>query len=102
MGVYGELGRYPLYVNRYVRIIKYWCKILRSNNILIGQMYNSLVEACNNGVNNWAKNVKVLLDSYGFSFVWSNPFSVNLNTFRLCFKQRVLDNGIMILLILDP
>ena len=25
--VYGELGRYPLYVNRYVRIIKYWLKV---------------------------------------------------------------------------
>lgn len=23
-GVYGELGRYPLYISRYVRIIKYW------------------------------------------------------------------------------
>ena len=26
--VYGELGRYPLYVSRYVRMVKYWCKHL--------------------------------------------------------------------------
>ena len=26
--VYGELGGYPLYVSRYVRMVKYWCKHL--------------------------------------------------------------------------
>ena len=25
--VYGELGRYPLFVNRYVKIIKYWLNV---------------------------------------------------------------------------
>jgi len=23
-GIYGELGRYPLYINQYIRIVKYW------------------------------------------------------------------------------
>ena len=27
---------------------------------------------------NWAKQVKLLLDSYGFTYVWINPDSVNL------------------------
>ena len=35
LGVYGELGRYPLSINRYGRIIKYWCKLLLSNNSII-------------------------------------------------------------------
>ena len=38
-----------------------------------------------------ASCVKSLLDNYGFSFVWTNPFSVNLETFYLNFKQRVID-----------
>jgi len=25
--VYGELGRYPLYSSRYVRILKYWFRL---------------------------------------------------------------------------
>jgi len=37
--VYGELGRYPLYISRYVRMVKYWCKIKKSDNILINQLY---------------------------------------------------------------
>ena len=31
MGVYGELARYPLYINGYVRMIKYWTKIVKSD-----------------------------------------------------------------------
>ena len=32
--VYGELGRYPLYIHRYVRILKYWFKLQSSDNII--------------------------------------------------------------------
>ena len=90
-GVYGELGRYPLFITRYVRIVKYWSRIANSENILIVHLYNSLVDACNKGVNNWANSVRSLLDTYGFSYVWNNPNSVNLKTFYLVFKQRVVD-----------
>ena len=90
-GVYGELGRYSLCITRYVRIVKYWSRIANSENILIVHLYNSLVDACNKGVNNWAKSVRSLLDTYGFSYVWNNPNSVNLKTFYLIFKQRVVD-----------
>ena len=89
MAVYGELGRFPLYVNRYTRIVKFWCKTLRSENIIIKKLYEDML---NNLDKNWAKQVKSLLDSYGFSEVWNSPYSVNLNTFHLSFKNVVLDN----------
>ena len=91
MGVYGELGRYPLYISRYARIIKFWCQIQDSDNILINSLYDSLLAECSRGMNNWASSVKKLLDNYGFSYVWNNPFSVNLKTFHLLFKERVID-----------
>ena len=91
LGVYGDLGRYPLYIQRYVRIIKFWCHIVSSDNILVTYFYNNMVEACNNGATNWAGNVKSLLDNYGFSYVWNNPHVVNLSSFHLVFKERVID-----------
>ena len=91
MGVYGELGRYPLYISRYARIIKFWCQIHDSDNILINSLYDSLLAECSRGMNNWASSVKMLLDNYGFSYVWNNPFSVNLQTFHLLFKELVID-----------
>ena len=89
-GVYGELGRYPLYINRFVRIIKYWGKIMQSDNVLIKLLYNELFIACNNGVKNWSYNVKQLLDKYGFSHVFKDPLLKNHSTFYLEFKSRVI------------
>jgi len=37
--IYGELGRNPLYINRYTRIIKFWCKIIYSDDIIIEKLY---------------------------------------------------------------
>ena len=33
--VYSELGRYPLFIKRYEQIIKYWLKIIHSDNIIL-------------------------------------------------------------------
>ncbi len=91
MAVYGELGRYPLYINIYLRIVKFWSKIVNSDNIIITYLYNSLCHSCNRGVNNWAMNVKRLLDRYGYSFIWNNPENVEWKNFHMQFKQRVID-----------
>ena len=91
MGVYGELGRYPLYISRYARNIKFWCGINETDNILINTLYDSLPKDCRMGKKNWASNVKTLLDNFGFSYVWDNPFTVNLKSFHLIFRERVID-----------
>ena len=39
IAVYGEVGRVPLYVLRKVRILKYWYKILSSQNTLLYKVY---------------------------------------------------------------
>ena len=90
MGVYGELGRYPLYIPRYARIIKFWCRINETDNILINTLHDSLLTDCRMGKKNWASNVKTLLDNFG-SYVWDNQFTVNLKSFHLIFKERVID-----------
>ena len=39
--VYGELGRYPMFISRYVRIIKYWLKIVTGQKThYVSLMYN--------------------------------------------------------------
>ena len=37
--VYGELGRYPLYISRYVRIIKYWFRLIQTDTINMQTVY---------------------------------------------------------------
>ena len=41
--VYGELGRYPLYICRHVRIINYWIKIINTENFIVKTIYNTML-----------------------------------------------------------
>ena len=91
-GVYGELCRYPLYISRYVRIIRYWLKLLYSSNIILQTVYEISREDCDKGLYNWVKNTKVLLFQFGFGHVWLNPYSVEPNTFISAFKLRLIDS----------
>ena len=85
--VYVELGRYPLYVNRFVQIIKYWLKLINTDNIILKCIYNVAYKEYEKGVNNWIKKVKHLLDEYGFSHVWNNS-QVHIKSFIVEFKQK--------------
>ena len=56
--VYGELGRYPLYISRYLRILKYWFRLIQTDNIIMQKVYKISYEDCIKGKNNLVSNVK--------------------------------------------
>ena len=72
VGVYGELGRHPLYINRYVRIVKYWFKITKSENIILRSILEEGSADLNDNKCNWFGKVRDLLCKYGFNYAWSN------------------------------
>jgi len=60
-----------LYINRYVQVIKYWFKVISSENIIVKSVYgNSILN--NVRGDSWPFKVKLLLECYGFSDVWLN------------------------------
>jgi len=92
--LYGELGRTPMFVQRKLIMIKYWIKIITSNEqSLLFKVYNMLRIDAENGLNykhsNWAYHVKCLLEECGLSFIWQNQFNNEVN-FNII-KQRILD-----------
>ena len=89
--VYGELGRYPLYIHRYIQIIKYWLKIINSDNIILRCVYNQALADTEKGHLNWVSNVKRILNQYGFSFVFVNAATVNAKLFLPEFKNRIIN-----------
>ena len=90
--VYAELGRYPLFINRYVQILKYWFKLKSTENVILKTMYRLSYEQCEKGCRNWISEVKSMLNEHGFSNIWENPFSVNGKNFVQYFRQRLIDN----------
>ena len=52
---------------------------------------NSLLLDIQRRKQNWCSSVEYLLDTHGFSYVWENPYAVNLKAFHTDFKIRVVD-----------
>jgi len=75
--VYGELGRYPLYMSRYLRILKYWFILIQTDNIIMQTVYKISYEDCFKGKKMWVSNVKKLLYDCGFNYVFDNQAVVN-------------------------
>ena len=94
---YCELGRKPLAVFRKLGIIRYWIKIIHTENSLFRNIYNMLHNDVTNNLtyygNNWAYNVKTMLDNIGPSFIWDNKDTID-NIQYLEIKQRIFDNVI--------
>ena len=93
--IYSELGRKPMQVIRYQRIIKFWFKILNSEDTkLIKCIYRQLLQDIQNDPNktNWASLVQTLLSTLGFHEVWLSQGVGNEQLFLNEFKQRLADS----------
>ena len=56
---------------RYVRIVKYWLKIMKCNNTRFTKIvYNVLLCDAQIGKSNWVSRPKNLLETLGFGHVW--------------------------------
>ena len=93
--LYCELGRKPLIVFRKLRILTYWSKIVTSGDTLVKRVYEVLYDDAVNGRtyngSNWAQQVKTMLESLGFAYVWNNQ-ALDKNTYN-AIKQRLFDSA---------
>lgn len=90
--VYGETGRYPLYIFTYVACIKFWLRVTRMESFrLPRKAYDMLLSLHNSGVKCWATSVCDCLYSLGFGYVWENQGVQSPDSFLKVFKQRLVD-----------
>ena len=69
--IYGELGRYPLFISATVRFIKFWLRLLRqADNLYSKKAYKMLLVMQNRGSTTWVSHVKSILCDNGFEQVW--------------------------------
>ena len=86
--VYGDLGRYPLFVNSCIRAVKYWFKLLHMNeNRLPKQAYHMQINMELNGKWCWASRLRDLLCKFGFGFVWLQKSVGNERAFLAILKE---------------
>jgi hypothetical protein len=94
--VYGEVGRYPLYIDSTLRAIKYWLRLMKLPQTRFPlQAYegdkNRLLSNHSRQSDTWSYGIKHCLDIFGFSDVWLYGGVGNENIFLMKFKQRMID-----------
>jgi hypothetical protein len=94
--IYGELGRFPLYIDIKTRVISYWCKLLTGKASKLSAIFYKLLHgfSCNGNISApWVKFVKDILDNCGLSNVWTFQ-NINFNTEWVIayVKLRLRDN----------
>jgi len=90
--VYGELGRYPLYVISAARCIMFWFRLLKQPPTRYSRMaYDMLLQMHERGKKTWVTNVKNLLCCSGFGYVWLFGGVGNEKQFISDLKLRLRD-----------
>ena len=87
-GVYGDLGRYPGFIAWYAIFIRYWCKIVNNDNMIVKSNYNQALNDFEKCFKNWESNTKELLREYGFLNVFALSDPVRLKSFHIIFLFR--------------
>jgi hypothetical protein len=90
--VYGETGRFPLYVQTYVKCIKFWFRLQRLGNERYSKKaYNMMIHLQRQNYVTWACGVRNVLYMYGFGYVWEEQGVGDVSGFVRCFKERLID-----------
>ena len=90
--VYGDLGRFPLFINSYISCIKYCFRLLEmGNDRLPKTAYEMLLCLDRNGKDCWVSRIREILYETGFNFVWLQQGVGDKNSFLRSFKQRLVD-----------
>ena len=92
--VHGELGRVDYQSLRYINIVKFWLKLIQTDErkyirLTYNMMLNDLEMKPNK--QNWASMVKHLLSRLGFFEVWNAQGVGNICNFISAVKTRVKD-----------
>jgi hypothetical protein len=90
--VYGETGRYPLYINSAMRCIRYWLKLQTFQSTrLPRQAYVMLKNLDERGKKCWVTFIRTTFFSLGFGYVWLQQSVGNERLFLAKLKQRMCD-----------
>ena len=90
--VYGESGRYPLYICTYIRCIKFWLHLASLDRSRYpSKAYKMLLSLQSQNYTTWACSVRNILFRYGFGVIWEAQSVGNEGLFIRTFRQRLID-----------
>ncbi len=90
--VLGECGASRIHIECKIKCIKYWLYLLsQPPGSLLRACYDMLYLQCNAGRKNWASDIRDLLNTYGYNYIWNVQMVVNAKHFIAGFRMTLLD-----------
>ena len=90
--VYAETGRYPLHICSQLRAVKFWFKLLKlPNDRIVNRAYHMLVNLDADSKTNWVSDIRTILISNGYGYVWLFKSVGCEKTFLFNLKQTLID-----------
>ncbi|XP_067668393.1 uncharacterized protein [Haliotis asinina] len=90
--VYGECGRYPLYINALCKTLKYWVKVIHMHEDRIPlKVYKMQVYYDNCGYKTYASYIREILFAHGFGYVWMSQTVGDAALFLSRFKTVAIN-----------
>ena len=82
LALYGELGRFPLYmyIDIIMSMVKYWIRLYdeKPKDILLFEALSENITMVNNNQQCWLSCIKSILNECGLSHFYSNPKSLKI------------------------
>ena len=90
--LYGETGRYPISINLKIKCLKYWFRLLSlPQQRYVRQAYDWLEKQADKGEKNWVFDIREMLCTNGFGYVWMFKQVGSIKEFCTMFKMRLYD-----------
>jgi Reverse transcriptase (RNA-dependent DNA polymerase) len=90
--VYGDLGRFPLFVNATIRMVKYWLRLITMPHArLPRKAYSMSCVLCDSGKKSWAFHLKNILFENGFTEAWLQQSVGDIRVFLKTLRERLID-----------
>ena len=89
--LYGELGRYPISVVIYGRMIAYWNKLLLSKDKKISVQIYKFMTSQNNSEFKWIQKIKSILNTVGRNDLWVKQKNITNKNIHKQIKQTLID-----------
>ena len=90
--VYGDLGRYPLYVVATVKFVKYWLRLITMpRERLPFKAFVMSCTMCDSGRKSWAFHLRNVLCENGFTDAWQQQSVGDVKMFLCTLKGRLIE-----------
>ena len=87
--IYGETGRYPLFIRYFKSIVSFWTHIINANeNSLLHLAYQEDRKLSDQGKDTWCFGLRRILDYYGQTHVWDSQ-GVGIKNFPMLFEKEM-------------